>query len=191
MVSIFCVSLRNHSITAVCFVFWDKDSRSVAAEHVSRVLVSLCLTSCVVARRHWLIALIGRLVRQSFGVCVVGGFMGFLVLDEDFAHQLLRTGQGDTWLQLHTHTHTSETTDQSLVSWKHTFRNTTFVLCVRVTYRVFVQRVNQQRVSENRSTIFCHFSLLLQTDKSDRREDRERIFTVIRSISINSRVNHE
>lgn len=66
--------------------------------------MSLCLTSCVVARRHWLIALIGRLVRQSFGVCAVGGFVRFLVLDEDFAHQLLRTGQGDTRLQLQSHT---------------------------------------------------------------------------------------
>lgn len=56
--------------------------------------MSLCLTSCVVARRQWLVALIGRLVRQSFGIRNVGGFMGFLVLDEDFAHQLLGTGQG-------------------------------------------------------------------------------------------------
>lgn len=65
--------------------------------------MSLCLTSCVVARRHWFVALIGRLVRQSLGVGVVGGFVRFLVLDEDFAHQLLRTGQGDARLQLHTH----------------------------------------------------------------------------------------
>ena len=174
LVSIFCGSLRKLRVSprsVLCFE--TKTVGSVTAEHISRVLVSLCLTSCVVARRHWLIALIGRLVRQSFGVCVVGGFMGFLVLDEDFAHQLLRTGQGDTWLQLHTHT--SETTDQSLVSWQHTFRNTTFVLCVHVTYRVFVQRVNQQRVSENRSTVFCHFSLLLQTDQtSDRRKEKKR-----------------
>lgn len=63
---------------------------------MKKVLVSLCLTSCVVARRHWFVALIGRLVRQPFGVRVIGGFVGFLVLDEDFTHQLLRAGQGDT-----------------------------------------------------------------------------------------------
>lgn len=101
-------------------VFRYKDCRCVTAEHTSRgfpswkkVLVSLCLTSCVVARRHWFIALIGRLVRQPFGVCVVGGFVGFLVFDENFSHQLLGTGQGDTWLQLQPHT--MERTAQSPV----------------------------------------------------------------------------
>ena len=64
------------------------------------VLVSLCLTSCVVARRHRLIALIGRMFSKSFGICAVWRFMWFLVLDEDFTHQLLRTGQRDAWLQL-------------------------------------------------------------------------------------------
>lgn len=57
--------------------------------------MSLCLTSRVVARRRRLVALIGRLVHQFLCVCVIGGFVGFLVLDEDFAHQLLRTGQRD------------------------------------------------------------------------------------------------
>lgn len=37
--------------------------------------MSLCLTSCVVARRHRLIALIGRMVSKSFGICAVGRFM--------------------------------------------------------------------------------------------------------------------
>lgn len=60
---------------------------------------SSCFTSCVVARRHRLAARIGRLVRQSLGV--VAGFVGFLVLDEDFSHQLLGTGQRDPRLQLH------------------------------------------------------------------------------------------
>lgn len=64
--------------------------------------MSLCLTSCVVARRHRLIALIGRMVSKSFGIRAVGGFVRFLVLDEDFTHQLLRTGQRDARLQLKT-----------------------------------------------------------------------------------------
>lgn len=92
----------------VCRIFYTK---AVAVEYISlgflgwkKVLLSLCLTSCVVARRHWFIALIGRLVRQSLCVCVIGRFVGFLVLDENFAHQLLRTGQRDTWLQLQIHT---------------------------------------------------------------------------------------
>lgn len=62
------------------------------------------LTSGVVTRKRRFAALIGRLVRRALGVRVVRGFVGFLVLDENFAHQLLRTRQGDAGLQLQTDT---------------------------------------------------------------------------------------
>lgn len=58
------------------------------------------LTSRVVARRHRLAALTGRLVGQPLGVAAVGGLVRLLVLDEDFAHQLLGAGQRHAQLQL-------------------------------------------------------------------------------------------
>lgn len=103
-----CSCWNHRRIYCLSYFFYTK---AVAVEYISlgflgwkKVLLSLCLTSCVVARRHWFIALIGRLVRQSLCVCVIGRFVGFLVLDENFAYQLLRTGQRDTWLQLQIHT---------------------------------------------------------------------------------------
>lgn len=117
--------------------------------------MSLCLTSCVVARRHRLIALIGRMVSKSFGIRAVGGFVRFLVLDEDFTHQLLRAGQWDARLQL-------KVMFEKANGLKLT-RHQVHVIC---TYRIFVHRVDQQSFSEYRSTIFGHFSLLLQSKRS-------------------------
>lgn len=56
-------------------------------------------TCGVVARRQGLGVLIGRLLRQPLDVAG-GGFVRLLVLDENFAHQLLRTGQRYARLQL-------------------------------------------------------------------------------------------
>lgn len=116
--------------------------------------MSLCLTSCVVARRHRIIALIGRMVSKSFGIRAVGGFVRFLVFDEDFTHQLLRAGQRDARLQL-------KVTFKKANGLKLTCHQV-HVIC---TYRIFVQRVDQQSLSEYRSTIFGHFSLLLQSER--------------------------
>lgn len=55
----------------------------------------MSLTSCVVARRKQLTALIGNLVHGFLVVSARGEFMGLFVLDEDFTHQFLWTGKRD------------------------------------------------------------------------------------------------
>lgn len=68
--------------------------------------------------------------------------MGLLVLDEDFAHQLLRAGQGDARLQLQTdNVEQLDSKERGAVQLNYELKV--------VAYRVFVQRVDQQRFSKN------------------------------------------
>lgn len=68
--------------------------------------------------------------------------MGLLVLDEDFAHQLLRAGQGDARLQLQTdNMEQLDDKECATVQLNYELRGDA--------YRVFVQRVDQQRFSKN------------------------------------------
>lgn len=68
--------------------------------------------------------------------------MGLLVLDEDFAHQLLWAGQGDARLQLQTdNMEQSDGKERGGAQLNYELKGDA--------YRVFVQRVNQQRFSKN------------------------------------------
>lgn len=68
--------------------------------------------------------------------------MGLLVLDEDFAHQLLRAGQWDARLQLQTdNMEQSDGKERGAVQLSDELEGDA--------YRVFVQRVDQQRFPKN------------------------------------------
>lgn len=68
--------------------------------------------------------------------------MGLLVLDEDFAHQLLRAGQGGARLQLQTdNMEQLDDKERGAVQLNYELEGDA--------YRVFVQRVDQQRFSKN------------------------------------------
>lgn len=68
--------------------------------------------------------------------------MGLLVLDEDFAHQLLRAGQGDARLQLQTdNMEQLDNNECATVQLNYELEGDA--------YGVFVHRVDQQRISKN------------------------------------------
>lgn len=68
--------------------------------------------------------------------------MGLLVLDEDFAHQLLRAGQRDARLQLQTdNMEQLDGKERGAVQSNYELKGDA--------YRVFVQSVDQQRISKN------------------------------------------
>lgn len=68
--------------------------------------------------------------------------MGLLVLDEDFAQQLLRAGQGDARLQL-------QIDNMEQLDTKERGADQLNYELEGDAYSVFVQRVDQQRFSKN------------------------------------------